>query len=113
MNDKTKALGKYETDESKRSAYVKILTDVQESIAQPDPVQGVRLRILYLIIETAFYQVLVIPPKPELDESGLRSFEGITGELKSHIPELVAKDEHLKELFLVLMVHDQTTLRIF
>lgn len=42
------------------------------------------------------YQVLVIPPAPEKDPSGLRGQPGISGELKSHIVELAKRAEHLR-----------------
>jgi hypothetical protein len=104
LSDTSKALGKNASDEYKQSLFDKALTEVQRAIAQPNPVQGVRLRLLDLILQTAAYQVLVIPPRPELDETGLRAFEGITGELKRRIPDLACKDEHLKELF---YAHDE------
>ena len=99
LNDTSKGLGKYASVDDKTSLYDKVLTQVQGAIALPDPTRGVRLKLIEIMMQTAAYQVLVIPPRPELDESGLRSFEGITGELKSRIPELAEKDDHLKELF--------------
>jgi hypothetical protein len=42
------------------------------------------------------YQVLVIPPPPEADPSGLRGQPGISGELQGHLVELAQRAENLR-----------------
>jgi len=99
FNDKSKGLGKYWSEDGKARLTNQILTDIQEALSQPNPVQATRMRILALMLETAKFQVLVIPPSPESDSTGIRDYEGVTGELKASIPELVKEDDELEEFF--------------
>jgi hypothetical protein len=99
LADNTKGVGKYWTDDSKNSLLNKILAEVRVSLTHANPKYCVRRKTFDFMCETATCQVLVVPPKPEADESGLRSQEGITGELKARIPELVERDNQLGELF--------------
>ena len=48
------------------------------------------------MLKFAQYQVLVIPPSPDDDVSGLRAQPGITGELKGHMVELASRAENLR-----------------
>ena len=48
------------------------------------------------MLRFAQYQVLVIPPPPEEDVSGLRQQPGISGELKAHLVDLAASAENLR-----------------
>jgi hypothetical protein len=51
------------------------------------------------MIETAKFHVLVILPPPEADSTGIRDYEGVTGELKASLPELVKVDNELEAFF--------------
>ena len=48
------------------------------------------------MLRFALYQVLVIPPPPADDKSGLRGLPGITGELKTHITKLAHDNMSLR-----------------
>lgn len=99
LDDKSKGIGKHWSEEGKTRLFSNILSDIQQTLTQPNPVQAVRMRIINLMAETAKFQVLVIPPYPEVDTTGLRAHEGITGELKSVIPKLAKLDKNLEEFF--------------
>lgn len=65
-----------------------------------DPVAACREKLATAMIKFASYQVLVIPPPPEDDPSGLRSQPGITGRLKEHLVQIAEHDDDLRsELF--------------
>src|SRR6266496_4191055 len=99
LNDKSQGLGMYYSEEGKARLITEILTDIEQMLSQPNPVQAVRMRSLDIIIGTADFQVLVIPPPPEPDPTGIRDYEGVTGELKMRIPELIKVDKELEEFF--------------
>lgn len=99
LNDKSKGIGKYWDEEGKGRIIQNILSDIEETLAQENPTQAVRMRIINLIAETAKFQVLIIPPAPEIDQAGLRDYEGITGELKENIPRLAKTNKDLEEFF--------------
>jgi hypothetical protein len=71
------------------------LTKVSSS---PDPRMENRELLSEAVIEYAKLQVLLLDPYPMPDPTGFRGRPGITGELKSHLLELVDKDEYLREL---------------
>jgi hypothetical protein len=48
------------------------------------------------MLETASYQVLMIPASPEADDSGLRGQPGITGELGTYLIDLFKKNDRLR-----------------
>jgi hypothetical protein len=61
-----------------------------------DPVVACRDRLAVAMMKFASYQVLVIPPAPEPDPSGLRSQPGITGELKAYLVDIAKIDFDLR-----------------
>lgn len=61
-----------------------------------EPGMECREHIAEAMLEFAQYQVLVIPPEPEEDISGLRAHPGISGELRAHIVALCARSENLR-----------------
>ena len=61
-----------------------------------DPVAACRQKLATMMIKFASFQVLVIPPAPEEDVSGLRGQPGITGELKQHLLQIVQKNHDLQ-----------------
>ena len=61
-----------------------------------DPVLACRDKLAKTMLKFASYQVLVIPPAPEEDPSGLRGQPGITGELKARLDQLVQRNDELR-----------------
>jgi hypothetical protein len=55
-----------------------------------------REKLAAKMIKFASYQVLVIPPPPENDPSGLRSQPGITGGLKEHLGRIAETNVDLR-----------------
>lgn len=49
------------------------------------------------VCEMAAFGVIIVPLSPEKDWTGLRSFPGVSGELKVHIKEIVEKDQDMKQ----------------
>ncbi len=56
-----------------------------------DPIALCRQKLAMTMLRLALYQVLMIPPEPENDPSGLRSCPGISGELTSKLESLAKK----------------------
>ena len=56
-----------------------------------EPVMACRDKLASTMLRFAAYQVLMIPPPPEEDPSGLRGQPGITGELKEKLVQVVQK----------------------
>jgi hypothetical protein len=61
-----------------------------------DPQATCRESLAETMLRFARYQVLVIPPPPEEDASGLRGQPGISGELHGHLLELARRAENLR-----------------
>jgi len=61
-----------------------------------DPILACRDKLATTMLQFASYQVLVIPPPPEEDPSGLRGQPGITGELKEKLVQVVQKNDGLR-----------------
>jgi hypothetical protein len=61
-----------------------------------DPLTACRDQFVATMLKLASYQVLVIPPQPEEDRSGLRNQPGISGELKAYLVDLCEKDDDLR-----------------
>ncbi|NOX70206.1 MAG: hypothetical protein GXP15_13540 [Gammaproteobacteria bacterium] len=83
-------------DEAKRQQLSRQLyLDINEICNSTDPVTSCREKLAATMLDFARYQVLVIPPIPEDDASGLRGQPGISGELGEHIFSLAEKNESL------------------
>lgn len=83
-------------DELSRSLFL----EINEICNAIDPVVTCREKLAAAMMKFASYQVLVIPPMPEPDSSGLRLQPGITGELKQEIPRIAKNNRNLRsELF--------------
>jgi hypothetical protein len=61
-----------------------------------DPSAACRDSLAETMLKFARYQVLVIPPQPEADPSGLRAQPGISGELSQHLVEVARRAENLR-----------------
>lgn len=75
----------------------KMLQNVIDIAVNDDPRMRNRKRLADWVITCARFQVLVIKPPPEEDETGLRGKFGISGELRERLVELAEKDKNLKE----------------
>ena len=60
------------------------------------PAAMCRERYAAAMLETASFQVLMIPAAPQEDQFGLRGKPGITGELNAHLVELFKKNDRLR-----------------
>ena len=84
-------------DEERRSELARDLyLEVSRICNTTDPVMTCREALAAVMLKSAAYQVLVIPPSPEPDDSGLRSQPGITGELNAHLPRACEKNDELR-----------------
>lgn len=91
LNDTTKGLGQHWSESGKQELLLNLLSDLKKVLAQPNPAQAVRMRTLEFMLLAAQFDVLVMqPPTP---------FPGLSGKLKSHIPDLAKKDQDLEEFF--------------
>jgi hypothetical protein len=61
-----------------------------------EPLAAIREKLAVTMLRFAMYQVLMIPPEPEPDASGLRSCVGVSGELTAHIDALARKNIALR-----------------
>jgi len=84
-------------DEERRNELARDLyLEMNKICNTTDPVTACRDHFVATMLTLASYQVLVIPPEPEEDSSGLRMQPGISGELKAHLVELCEKDDDLR-----------------
>ncbi|MDH3989520.1 MAG: hypothetical protein OEV34_10345 [Gammaproteobacteria bacterium] len=84
-------------DEERRAKLARdLFLEVNRVCATADPVTECREHLVATMLKFASYQVLVIPPEPEADPSGLRAQPGITGELREHLVTLCAKNDVLR-----------------
>lgn len=76
----------------------KQLVDEGMAIANSEnPVMENRNRLAAAVAETARLQVLVMPPEPEPDSTGIRGQYGVSGELKAHLLQLATANKDLRE----------------
>ncbi len=86
-------------DEARRSELArKLYLEVSRICNTPDPVTTCREALAATMLRSASLQVLVIPPPPEPDVSGLRDQPGISGELRSHVADICAKNDALRSV---------------
>lgn len=74
----------------------RLYLDINEICNALDPVAACREKLATAMMKFAAYQVLVIPPEPEEDQSGLRGQPGITGELQEHVIRIVETNHELR-----------------
>ena len=83
-----------------RSELARILyLETNEICNSFDPVATCREKLATAMIKFASFQVLVIPPPPEDDPSGLRSQPGISGGLKEHLGRIAKANRELRSEF--------------
>jgi hypothetical protein len=88
--------GKDSIDESTRHHLARqLFLDLHEIFSASTPVDVARQKLASQVLRLSLYQVLLIPPPPENDASGLRGLPGITGDLNKHLDSIVRKDSDL------------------
>ena len=70
--------------------------EISAVCSSTSPVTAVREKMAEAMLRFSLYQVLVIPPPPEEDESELRLLAGISGEMRAHLPALALKNTALR-----------------
>lgn len=74
----------------------RLFLDLNAICNAADPVSSCREMLAAAILKMATYQVLIIPPSPGDDPTGLRSQPGVTGELKAHLVRLSGSNGDLR-----------------
>lgn len=76
------------------------LVDEGLAIAEAaNPAMENRKRLVEAVLEAASLQVLVMPPPPDEDVTGIRGHYGVSGELKARMADVVKADKTLREWF--------------
>ena len=73
-----------------------LFLDINEICNAVNPIAACRERLAACMMKFAAYQVLVIPPAPEKDISGLRGQPGITGNLREHLVRIIESNHELR-----------------
>jgi len=95
-------------DEERRAKLAReLFLEVNRICATTDPVMECREHFVATMLRFASYQVLVIPPEPENDLSGLRAQPGITGELREHLVRLCARNDDLRSTMFEITDSDE------
>ena len=90
----------YITEETRSELGRRLFLEINAVCNAVDPIMVCRDKLAKAMLKFASYQVLVIPPVPEEDPSGLRGQPGITGELKEQLLQIVQKNDDLRsEMF--------------
>ena len=84
-------------DEDRRSRLARELyLEINRICNSTDPVTVCREEFVRTMLRFASYQVLVIPPDPEDDASGLRRQPGVSGDLKQHLVKACERNDDLR-----------------
>ena len=84
-------------DEDRRSKLARELyLEIVGICNTTDPKTTCREQLVATMLWVASFQVLVIPPAPEEDVSGLRGEPGITGELRAHLVDICRRNDELR-----------------
>jgi hypothetical protein len=86
----------YITEEERSELSRQLFLEINSICNAAEPVLACRDRLAKTMLKFASYQVLVIPPMPEEDTSGLRGQPGITGQLKERMLQIVQKNDVLR-----------------
>jgi hypothetical protein len=73
-----------------------LFLDTNQICNSIDPVVTCREKLAAAMMRYASFQVLLIPPAPEPDASGLRELPGITGDLGAHLIEIAERNFDLR-----------------
>ena len=84
-------------DETRRNELARSLyLEINRVCNTAEPVTVCREALVRSVLELAAYQVLVIPPPPAEDPTGMRGQPGVTGELQPGIVDLCMRDDDLR-----------------
>ncbi len=86
----------YITEEERSELSRQLFLEINSVCNATDPMLACRNKLATTMLKFASYQVLVIPPAPEEDPSGLRGQPGITGQLKERLLQIVQKNDVLR-----------------
>ena len=86
------------SDETKETLANGLLEKIYHIISSDDKISTCRSHFTEAILELADYQVLILPPAPEEDPTGLRGTQGISGDLKPLLLEISKNNQRIKEL---------------
>ena len=86
----------YITEEERSELSRQLFLEINSVCNATDPMLAGRNKLATTMLKFASYQVLVIPPAPEEDPSGLRGQPGITGQLKERLLQIVQKNDVLR-----------------
>ena len=89
-------LSDFISEEERSELSRRLYLDINSICNAADPVSACRERLAAAMLKMASYQVLIIPPSPDDDPTGLRSQPGITGELKAHLVPLSERNGDLR-----------------
>ena len=93
------------SEETKQKMAEALLERVSQIVLSDDKVSTCRFHLTEAVIELATYQVLVLPPYPEEDPTGLRGTQGISGELKPLLLEVSEKNKDIHEMMYGITQH--------
>ena len=86
-------------DEDRREALSRELyLEINRICGTIDPVTTCRDEIARTMLQFAALQVLLVPPAPEDDPSGLRRQPGVSGELMAHLAEICERNDELRSV---------------
>ena len=86
----------YIAEEERSELSRQLFLEINSVCNATDPMLACRDKLATTMLKFASYQVLVIPPAPEEDPSGLRGQPGITGQLKERLLQIVQKNDVLR-----------------
>lgn len=87
---------KLHLDEKARQRLARQLyLELHDAFNVATPVAGLRQKIVEAMLRHALLQVMLIPPPPEPDKSGLRGLPGITGALSPRLDDAVRMNSEL------------------
>lgn len=89
-------LSRFIDDATKNALARQLYLELNEICNARDPISVCRDKLVRSMLKFAPFQVVMIPPPPSTDASGLRALPGITGELQSRLDDLIRNDVDLR-----------------
>ena len=84
-------------DEDRREVLARELwLEINHVCNMIDPVTSCRDELAKAMLSFSGYQVLLVPPEPDVDPSGLRGQPGVSGEMKAYLREICEKNDELR-----------------
>lgn len=89
-------LGDFISEARRSELSREIYLEINRICNSREPAAMCREKYAATMLQTASFQVLMIPAHPQADETGLRGQPGITGELNQHLVDLFRKSDRLR-----------------